>query len=104
MIRHLLQARGESEEVPQHQDDDDHDDRRDRPWHLRAPLLEQRYRRWRRNLRVGGGTAAAITDERLIGDLGPAKTTLQYWLLKETEETGGTEKEITRGNGGNGDS
>jgi hypothetical protein len=99
-----LQARRHPKEVPEHEDHDQHDDRRDDPWRLRGPLLEERFERWRRNLRVGGGTAAAITDERLIGDLGLAKATLQYGLLTETGKTEGTGSHGDNGgNGGNGE-
>jgi hypothetical protein len=103
MIGDTLQARAESQEVPQHEDDDDGGDRRDHPWPLRAPSLEQRFGRWRRNLRIGGGTAAAITDECFIGDLGLAEAALQYKLL-ETEKAGETGSHgENRGNGGNGE-
>jgi len=81
MIRDTVQTRRQSKEVPEHKGNKHQDERRDHPRRLRAPLLEQRCRRWWRNLRVGRWTTAAITDERLIGDLGLAETTLQYWLL-----------------------
>jgi hypothetical protein len=95
----MLQARRQSDEVPKKEGDEHDDEGRDHPRRFRAPLLEERFRRWRRNLRIGGCPTAAITDERLVGDLGSAETTLQYRHLTETEETGETGKTSHGGTG-----
>jgi len=73
----MLQARRHAEEVPKQQGDEHDDEGGDDPWHLRTPLLEERFRWWRRNPGIGGRAAAAITDERFVSDLSSTETTLQ---------------------------
>jgi len=56
----MQQARRHSEEVPKQKGNEHDDESGDHPGRLRAPLLEQRFRRWRRNPGIGGCLAAPI--------------------------------------------